>query len=100
MVTIKKINNVLLTCQVAKLPTILSNLVNLASWQIDKNMKISKNKAMTRTQLATFYGVCLVTFNKMLVKIPNFTFDKSSRILTPKEIDTIINHLGDPFHPD
>lgn len=63
-------------------------------------MKISKNKAMTRTQLSSFYGVCLATFNKMLVKIPNFTFDKSSRILTPKEIDTIIEHLGDPDPPD
>ena len=63
-------------------------------------MKISKNKAMTRTQLANYYGVCLVTFNKLLVKVPNFEFNKSSRILTPKEIETIINHLGDPFHSD
>jgi hypothetical protein len=63
-------------------------------------MKISKNRAMTRTQLASYYGVCLVTFNKMLVKVPEFIFDKSSRILTPKEVVTIINHLGDLDPPD
>ena len=67
---------------------------------INENMKISKNRAMTRTQLASHYGVCLATFNKMLVKIPDFTFDKSSRILTPKVINTIITHLGDPDPPD
>ncbi len=75
-------------------------MANLARRQIEENMKISKNKAMTRTQLATFYGVCLVTFNKLLLKVPNFSFDKSSRMLTPKEIETIINHLGDPFPYD
>ena len=63
-------------------------------------MKISKNKAMTRTQLASYYGVCLPTFNKMLVKVSDFTFDKSSRILTPKEIEIIIAHLGNPDPPD
>ena len=63
-------------------------------------MKIPKNKTMTRTQLASHYGVCLATFNKMLVKIPDFTFDKSSRILPPKVINTIITHLGDPDPPD
>ena len=67
---------------------------------INENMKIPKNRAMTRTQLASYYGVCLATFNKMLVKIPDFTFDKSSRILTPKVINTIITHLGDPDPPD
>jgi hypothetical protein len=63
-------------------------------------MKIPKNKAMTRTQLSSYYGVCLATFNKMLVKIPEFTFDKASRILTPKEVETIIKHLGNPDPPD
>ena len=55
---------------------------------------------MTRTQLASYYGVCLATFNKMLVKVSDFTFDKTSRILTPKDIDAIITHLGDPQSPD
>ncbi len=51
---------------------------------------------MTRTQLAQRYQVCLKTFNKMLAKIPDFIIDKSTRILTPKEVLIIINHLGEP----
>lgn len=55
---------------------------------------------MTRTQLASYYGVCLATFNKMISKVPEFTFNKSARLLTPKEVITIVNHLGDPMTPD
>lgn len=86
--------------------SLLSCQLHLATWQTWQggkhkiNMKIPKNKAMTRTQLASYYGVCLATFNKMLVKVSDFTFDKSSRILTPREIDTIIEHLGNPDPPD
>ncbi|MEA5139960.1 hypothetical protein [Arcicella rigui] len=59
-------------------------------------METPKYKAMTRTQLAQRYQVCLKTFNKMLAKIPDFIIDKSTRILTPKEVLIIINHLGEP----
>jgi hypothetical protein len=50
---------------------------------------------MTRTQLAQKYQVCLKTFNKMLAKIPDFVIDTKVRILTPKQVAVIIEHLGE-----
>jgi hypothetical protein len=59
-------------------------------------MEIHKYPTMTRTQLAQQYQVCLPTFNRMLAKIPNFILDKKSRLLTPKQIGIIYQHLGEP----
>ncbi|WP_146199081.1 DUF4248 domain-containing protein [Arcicella aurantiaca] len=51
---------------------------------------------MTRTQLAQQYQVCLPTFNRMLSMIPDFTYDKNLRTLTPKQVGLIYQHLGEP----
>ena len=51
---------------------------------------------MTRTQIALKYNVCLKTLNKMLVLIPNYTIDKSVRVLSPKQVSIIFEHLGEP----
>jgi hypothetical protein len=59
-------------------------------------MKIGNISTKNRTQLAQQYQVCLPTFNKMLEKIPNFILDKKSRLLTPKQVSIIYDHLGDP----
>ncbi len=56
----------------------------------------SSFKMTSRTALAQRYDVCLNTFNKMLAKIPHFKIDKSTRVLTPKEISIIFEHLGEP----
>ena len=61
-------------------------------------METIKYNTMTRTQLAQKYQVCLKTFNKMLLTIPDFAIDVKIRILTPKQVSLIINHLGE--HPD
>ncbi len=57
-----------------------------------------KYRTTTRTKLAQEYQVCLKTFNKMLMRIPNsqFQLDKTRRVLTPKEVEAIINYLGTP----
>jgi hypothetical protein len=59
-------------------------------------METIKYKTMTRTQLAQMYQVCLKTFNKMLVAIPDFVINTKVRILTPKQVGMIIEHLGEP----
>ena len=59
-------------------------------------MKDQKYPSMTRTQIAQRYEVCLPTLNKMLAKIPDFILDKTSRILTPKQVRLIFEHLGEP----
>ena len=59
-------------------------------------MKDQKYPSMTRTQIAQKYNVCLPTLNKMLAKIPDFTLDKTSRILPPKQVSIIFEHLGEP----
>lgn len=59
-------------------------------------MENQKYPLMTRTQIAQKYQVCLPTLNKMLSQIPDFVLDKSSRILTPKQVTIIFEHLGEP----
>ncbi|PWK28246.1 hypothetical protein LV89_01027 [Arcicella aurantiaca] len=59
-------------------------------------MEIHKYPTMTRTQLAQQYQVCLPTFNRMLSMIPDFTYDKNLRTLTPKQVGLIYQHLGEP----
>ena len=59
-------------------------------------MGYQKYPSMTRTQIAQKYEVCLPTLNKMLAKIPGFILDKASRVLTPKQVSNIFEHLGEP----
>lgn len=53
-------------------------------------------KSATRSQLAKQYGVSLETFKKWLVKIPDLVLEANERVLTPKQVCIIIEHLGEP----
>ena len=55
-----------------------------------------KIKATTRTALASLYEVSLVTFNKWLMEIEELKLDPKKRILSPKQVQIIVENLGDP----
>lgn len=57
-----------------------------------------KIKSSTRTQLAASYNVSLATLNKWLKKIEGLKIEPNTRILTPKQVEIIFLHLGEPDH--
>lgn len=50
----------------------------------------------TRRQLAREYGVSYDTLNKWLAKVPGLTLEKYQCLLSPKQLELIYNHLGEP----
>lgn len=56
----------------------------------------NKFPPMNRTELARKYKVSLPTFNKWLRLISNLVLIENQRIFTPKQVELIINHLGEP----
>ena len=56
----------------------------------------AKYKASTRSALAEQYKVSLPTFRKWLMKIPNLELSDNQRTLTPKQVERIYTHLGEP----
>jgi hypothetical protein len=56
----------------------------------------TKYRASTRSALATQYNVSLPTFRKWLVKIPDLDLSDDQRTLTPKQVEKIMIHLGEP----
>ena len=64
----------------------------------NNNHNTMKIKSSTRTQLAANYDVSLTTFNKWLKKIDNLNLDPGTRILSPKQVELIVKHLGEPEH--
>lgn len=55
-----------------------------------------KANTATKTQLAAQYKVHYNTFLKWLKMIPELNLDSKQRILTPKQVQIIYNHLGEP----
>ncbi|MBK9935262.1 MAG: hypothetical protein IPP61_05015 [Cytophagaceae bacterium] len=55
-----------------------------------------KIKATNRTAMASLYEVSLVTFNKWLMEIEDLKLDPKKRILSPKQVQIIVENLGDP----
>ena len=55
-----------------------------------------KPRATTKTDLARYYNVHYSTFIKWLNKIPDLEIEKSQRKLTPKQVEKIFAHLGEP----
>jgi transposase-like protein len=53
-------------------------------------------KPATRTQLARQYGVSPETMKKWLIQIPDLGLNQATRVLTPKQVETIWLHLGEP----
>ena len=60
-------------------------------------METKKHKPTTRIELAKRYGVSLETLKKWLSKIPELDIQVNARVLTPKQVSVIIEHLGEPF---
>lgn len=59
-------------------------------------MESKTYKPATRSQLAKRYGVSSETFKKWLSKVPDLVIEGKERVFTPKQVATIINHLGEP----
>lgn len=53
-------------------------------------------KPATRTQLAKRYGVSIETMRKWLHKVPDLVPDNNVRVFTPKQVEYIVQHLGEP----
>jgi hypothetical protein len=59
-------------------------------------METQKYHSTTRTELAQRYGVSMPTFKKWLMLIPNLEIADNIRTLTPKQVEAIFIHLGEP----
>ncbi len=56
----------------------------------------SKYHPMNRTELARKYKVSIPTLKKWLGLIPELILIENQRIFTPKQVEIIITHLGEP----
>ena len=61
------------------------------------NNKETRRKALTRTELADMYGITYPTLVKWIKDIPGLGLDPRKRILTPKQVGLVIEHLGNPY---
>jgi transposase len=59
-------------------------------------MNIPKTKSMSKSQLASAYGVHICTLKTWLKPIKGLDLHPAQRILTPKQVELIIAHLGEP----
>ncbi|HEX7413063.1 MAG TPA: DUF4248 domain-containing protein [Bacteroidia bacterium] len=55
-----------------------------------------KAAAKSKGQLAKDYKVHYNTFLKWIKKIPELKLTPLQRVLTPKQVEIIYNHLGEP----
>ena len=55
-----------------------------------------ESKIITKKELSIKYGVSYNTFMKWIKNIPELNISKDRRLLTPKQIDTIYEMLGQP----
>lgn len=55
-----------------------------------------KAKSYSKTELARMYEVHYDTFKKWLQNVPDLELKQGQRILTPKQVEKIFNHLGQP----
>lgn len=55
-----------------------------------------KPEAATKSQLAKQYKVHYTTFIKWLKMIPELKLSKGQRILTPRQVQLVFEHLGEP----
>ena len=51
-------------------------------------------KSKSKQQLRIEFNVSRNTFNSWIRKIPGFIVDKKARILQPKDVQIIYEHLG------
>jgi hypothetical protein len=55
-----------------------------------------KFTATSKTALAKKYKVHYTTFKKWLELIPNLNMNPNIRTLTPRQVELIYTHLGEP----
>lgn len=51
---------------------------------------------MSKAQLADAYGVHPTTLRKWLQMVPNLGLQDGQRILTPRQVQLVFEHLGEP----
>lgn len=59
-------------------------------------MKENRFESQSKSQLSRRFRVSLPTFNSWLELIPDLNLVKNKRILTPKQVEKVFNHLGEP----
>lgn len=55
-----------------------------------------KAETATKSQLANQYKVHYTTFIKWLKMVPDLKLSPRQRLLTPKQVQNIYDHLGEP----
>lgn len=50
---------------------------------------------MSKSELARAYGIHISTLSKWLADVPGLTLTKGQRILTPKQVALIMEHVGE-----
>lgn len=59
-------------------------------------MKENRFESQSKSQLSRRFKVSLPTFNSWLELIPDLNLVKNKRILTPKQVEMVFSHLGEP----
>ncbi len=59
-------------------------------------MKENRFASQSKSQLSRRFKVSLPTFNSWLELIPDLNLVKNKRILTPKQVEMVFTHLGEP----
>lgn len=59
-------------------------------------MKEIRFESQSKSQLSRRYKVSLPTFNRWLELVPDLNLVKNKRILTPKQVEMVFSHLGEP----
>ncbi|GEM_PF-789793 len=70
--------------------------VSRLSLSVPLNIYRMKTKAYSKTELARMYNVHYDTFKKWLKGVPDLDLKPTQRILTPKQVEKIFNHIGEP----
>jgi len=55
-----------------------------------------KVKSLSKSELAGLYNIHPDTLRKWLESVPDLQLKKSQRILTPKQVEKVFIHLGEP----
>lgn len=59
-------------------------------------MDENRFESQSKSQLSRRFKVSLPTFNNWLALIPDLNLIKNKRILTPKQVEMVFSHLGEP----